>query len=145
MELLVLLTMLAILVGAAYPRLASIAAVYRLDGAARNLAIDLQKARGRAIAEGRCFRMTFDHGARTYQTESSVCGTGIYTDEGAAQQIHESGSITIADPDDPGSPPVIPEFDPSGKATTESVIRVFDDHGGARSVFVQSTGRVHVE
>jgi prepilin-type N-terminal cleavage/methylation domain-containing protein len=147
-EFMVVLVVLGLLVALAYPRLSTLATIYRLDGAARNLAIDLQKARGRAIAEGKCFRVVLDAGTKTYQVESFLppCGTVISPNaEGGAKPISDSGSIGIEDPNNPGSAPTTPVFDSRGRGWTVSSIRLFDSNNSARMVFVQSTGRVYVQ
>jgi type II secretion system protein H len=148
-EFLVVLVVVAIASALAYLRLGGILPVYRLDGAARSLALELQKVRGRAVGEGRCFQVVFDAGARTYRVRSKAgvrpCGTtGFDSVETPALAVSDSGAIGIQDPHHDGAPES-PVFDPNGRVSTPSVVRVFDDVGGARNVYVQATGRVHVQ
>src|SRR5437879_2610417 len=80
-ELLVVIAIGGILVTVAWARMSTLVPIYRLEGAARDLAGELQKARGRAIAEGRCYTVAINTGAKTYRLErgpNSTCTGAIF-------------------------------------------------------------------
>jgi hypothetical protein len=94
--------------------------------------------------------MAFNASNGTYQLFSkpgvSPCGTnGFTTVETQPIDVSDSGSIGLEDPDNAGGTPPSPVFDTRGRASTVSMIRLFDNNNGARVVFVQATGRVYVQ
>lgn len=144
-ELMVAVALGGILVAVAWARVSHLGPKYRLEGAARSVAADLQKARGRAIAEGRCFQVTFDTSAKTYLVNSKAgaasCGTtGFSADslDGTPRQIDDTSSITIA-------ATAAPVFEPRGTVSTTSVITLTNTLGDVRTVFAEATGRVSVQ
>src|SRR5262245_45112670 len=74
-ELLVAITIGGVLLSIAWVRMSTLVPIYRLEGAARNLAAEIQKARGRAIAENKCFIVTIDTSAKTYQLQNKTAAT----------------------------------------------------------------------
>lgn len=145
-EILVIIIIIGIIAGITWPRLAALAPRYRLEGAARALAAELQKARGRAIAEGKCFQVTFDVGARTYQVlkaPSSACAS--FANDGLAQKVEDSGTIGIEDANSSGSAPPPPTFNTRGGNAQASSIRLFNNLGDGRLVTVNGVGRVNVQ
>jgi type II secretion system protein H len=143
-ELLVVLALAGILLAVAWARISQLAPKYRLEGVARSLAADLQKAHGRAIAEGRCFEIHIDTGAKTYRVNSkaaaSPCGTGFPADptDGTARRLDDINTVAVATTADP-------VFDPRGTVSTTAVITLTNTLGDVRTVFVQGTGRVTVQ
>ena len=143
LELAVVMGIVAVVLAVAYPRVATLAAGYRLEGAARNLALVLQKVRLRAIAEGVCFRITFDGSAKTYQVQQgsaggSACPSVTYTNDGSAQSIDDVSSVAL-------SATASPVFDTRGACSTTSVVTLTGRTGGIRLVAVNSAGRVNIQ
>jgi Tfp pilus assembly protein FimT len=128
----------------AYPRLASLPAGYRLEGAARNLALSLQKIRLRAIGEGVCLQVTFDTVANTYRVMRGTGGgsgcTGVTypTSDGPAEQIDDAGAIVL-------SATANPVFDTRGVAPTASVVTLTARTGAVRLVGLNAAGRVSIQ
>jgi type II secretion system protein H len=75
LELLVVVIILGVLVGIVSLTLAPMLSRTRLDGAARQVAIDLQHVRTKAIAQNRRFRVTFRPGTNDYTVEKDEDGT----------------------------------------------------------------------
>ncbi|MGH7859838.1 MAG: GspH/FimT family pseudopilin [Candidatus Binatia bacterium] len=119
-----------------YPRLASLSSVYRLDGAAWNLAATLQKTRLRAIAEGVPFQVVFDTGQKTYQIQKDP-GSGFEND-GPARAIDDSGSISL-------STAPTPIFNTRGTVEAAAVIILTSPSGGVRKIAAGLGGRIIVE
>jgi len=150
MELLVVIAMGGILLAIAWVRISTLVPIYRLEGAARALAAEIQKARGRAIAENKCFTVAIDTSAKTYRLQNKTaatlpCGTAGYASDLAdvAIKIDDANSLTLAFSQ--GSSPVI--FSPRGGAENSPapVLVLTNPAGAARSILVQSTGRVNVQ
>src|SRR5262245_16495940 len=117
LELMVVVALAGVLLAVAWARLSHLAPKSRLEGVARSLDADLQKARGRAIAEGRCFQVTLNVGAKTYQVNSkagaATCGTtGFAADptDGALHALDDVNSVTVG-------VSANPVFDPRGKVS----------------------------
>ena len=142
-ELLVVITLAGILVAVAWARMSTLVPIYRLEGAARDLAADLQKARGRAIAEGKCTTVAIDVSAKTYQFQrapSSTCSSFAAVSGESVRRIDDANSLTIAFAS--GSNPV---FDTRGAVPTPAVITLTNADNAVRTIFVQSTGLVRVQ
>src|SRR5207249_11498985 len=83
-ELLVAITIGGVLLSIAWVRMSTLVPIYRLEGAARALTAEIQKARGRAVAENRCFQVVINISNKTYQlqngttTNSSSCAGVTY-------------------------------------------------------------------
>ncbi len=135
-ELLAVIAIFAIVVVLGYPRLATLSSIYRLEGAARNLAADLQKTRFRAIAEGARFQVVFDNAARTYQIQKEISGS--FTNDGNAKPVDDANSITL-------TATANPIFTPRGGAQSAAIVTLTARNGAARMVAVESPGRVHVQ
>ena len=147
-ELLVSIAIAGALVSIAWARMSTLAPIYTLEGAASDLAAEIQKARGSAIAQNLCFTVVIDTTAKTYllqskSTSSATCGTtGYATPAGeGTKQIDGAGSIAVAFTQ--GSNPI---FTPRGAVENNPspVIRLTNDAGGVRSIYVQSNARIHV-
>src|ERR1044071_1221705 len=76
-ELLVVVVIASTLLTMTWGSLPRLMAHYRLDGAARSLMADAQKARFRAIAERKCFQMKFDNPVPVGSYEVRKDGVGI--------------------------------------------------------------------
>jgi prepilin-type N-terminal cleavage/methylation domain-containing protein len=152
-ELLVAITIGGVLLSIAWVRMSTLVPIYRLEGAARDLAAEVQKARGRAIAENRCFQVLIDTSNKTYQlqngttTNSSSCaGVTFAASPGdGVLGIDDANALTVAFAQ--GSNPV---FTPRGAAyltggAQAPQITLTNTAGAVRSIFVQSTGRVNVQ
>jgi len=142
-ELLVVITLGSILVAVAWARMSTLVPLYRLEGAARDLATDLQKARGRAIAEGKCTTVVIDVSAKTFQFQrapSSACSSFASVPGEGARRIDDANSLTVAFAS--GSSPV---FDTRGAVPTPAVITLTNADNAVRTIFVQSTGLVRVQ
>ena len=137
LEIIGVLAIIAIVVTLGYPRLATLSSIYRLEGAARNLAADLQKTRFRAIAEGTRFQVAFDIGARTYQIQKET-SPGSFANDGSAKPVDDANSITIL-------ATANPIFTPRGGAQSTSIVTLTARNGAVRLVAVESPGRVHVQ
>jgi type II secretion system protein H len=142
-ELLVVIAIGGILLAIAWIRMSTLIPIYRLEGAARDLVAELQKARGRAIAEGKCTRVTINLGAKTYQFErapTSTCTGFVAVPGEGVRRIDDANSLTVAFAS--GSSPV---FDARGTVPTPAAITLTNAENGVRTVFVQSTGLVSVQ
>jgi len=148
-ELLVAIAIGGILVSIAWVRMSTLVPIYRLEGAARALAGEIQKARGRAITENKCFLVHFDTVAKTYQLQNKTaatlpCGpTGYAAGAGdGIRKIDDAGSLTVAF--SAGGNPV---FSPRGALETSPapVIALTNSANAVRSVYVQANGRINVQ
>jgi len=142
-ELLVVIGIAGLIVTVAWVRMSTLVPIYRLEGAARDLAAELQKARGRAIAEGRCATVEIDVSAKTYRFRRSLTSTcsGFQDVPGEGiKKIDDADSLTVSFA--AGSNPV---FDTRGAVPTTAAIRLMNHDNGVRTIFVQSTGLVRVQ
>ncbi len=110
-------------------------AVFELHGAARQVAADLSRARMRAVAENRRYRIAYS-GAQ-YQLEKDVDGT--YEAQGAPGLLPSGVSLSI-DPD----PDVT--FRPSGWVDTDALVSIIvaNGYGSTKAVTVTFGGQVSV-
>jgi len=145
-EMMVVIIIAGIIVSIVWLRLSYIAPRYRLEGAARNLAAEIQKARGQAIAEGKCVRVSFQIGAKTYTADtaagSATCSGAAFT-SGTALKIEDSGTIDIV------GTPVSAIFNPRGGSEGTGgvypTIPLRNNLGDVRTVLVNPVGRVSVQ
>jgi prepilin-type N-terminal cleavage/methylation domain-containing protein len=142
LEVVVCVAIAGALLATTYPRLATMVSGARLDGAARTLALELQKTRLRAIAEGKCFQVSFNATARTLQIANKAgvtpCGTTGFTNDGAARKLDDSGAIAV-------SATASPVFDTRGNGSTTAVITLTALDGSVRLAAVNAVGRVNVQ
>lgn len=142
LEALVVVAMIGVTLAVASPRMAAFVSGHRLEGAARGLALELQKVRLRAIAEGRCFQVAFSGGARSYQVLSKAgatpCGSSGFANDGAARPIDDAGAIALA-------AAASPVFTPRGLAETTTVVTLTAPDGSVRLVAANAAGRVDVQ
>lgn len=142
LEVLVAVGLIGASLAIATPRMASLVSGYRLEGAARGLALDMQKTRLRAIAEGKCFQVAFGTADRTYQVSSKAgatpCDTTGFSNDGSARKIDDAGAIAV-------TATASPVFTPRGLAETASVVTLTAPNGAVRLVATNAAGRVHVQ
>jgi type II secretion system protein H len=142
-ELLVAITIGGVLLSIAWVRMSTLVPIYRLEGAARNLAAELQKARARAIAESKCYQVLIDTSAKTYQLRSKAsCTTGTFASisTDGARQIDDANSLTVAF--STGDSPV---FNSRGTVETTAVMTLTNAASAVRTVGVDATGHVYVQ
>jgi type II secretion system protein H len=142
-ELLVAITIGGVLLSIAWVRMSTLVPIYRLEGAARNLAAELQKARTRAIAEGKCYQVLIDTSAKTYQLRSKAsCTTGSFASVSidGVRQIDDANSLTVAF--STGDSPV---FNSRGTVETTAVMTLTNAASAVRTVGVDATGHVYVQ
>jgi hypothetical protein len=97
-EVVVIAALIAIIVGLGFPRLAALMPGYRLSGAARTLGSELRRARFKAIAEGRRYRVAVNAGAKTFTTcHESTNGAGDYDTVVGGSRINCDGIRSIDD------------------------------------------------
>ncbi|MDX1483410.1 MAG: GspH/FimT family pseudopilin [Alphaproteobacteria bacterium] len=77
LELLVVLSIIALMLGLAVPRFAGVLPGARLDSGARELASGLREARSRAVALNREVRFTLDRGADRYFIGAGRAGRAL--------------------------------------------------------------------
>jgi type II secretion system protein H len=151
-EMLVVIVIIGVIGTIVSLRLLHLGPRYRLEGAARVLAAEIQKARGRAIAEGRCVRVSFQVGPPGTYTVETAAGaatcTGAAFGGGTAVRIEESATIDVANGSG-GGPPVSAIFNPRGGSEGTGgafpTIRLSNSLGDARLVLVNPAGRVSVQ
>jgi Tfp pilus assembly protein FimT len=148
-ELVVLIVMIGILAAITWPRLSALAPKYRLQGATTSLAAAIQKARGQAIAQNLCVQVSFDNTNKTYKvatlTGASTCPTSGYPTTAPAIKVDDTGTIGIENANSPGNAPLAPIFNPQGRNSQASTIRVFNVDNDGRSISVNSAGAVFVQ
>ena len=139
-EVLVVIAIAGAILGIAWVRMSTLVPIYRLEGAARSLAAEIQRARERAIAESKCFQVSVDTSQKTYQLQWSndpSC-TSFPNSEGA-KSIDDAGTLTVAKTADP-------VFVPRGTVTTGAHVTLTNSAGAVRAVYItQPTGRVYVQ
>ncbi len=81
----VVIAVLALIAGSAVPGLAGLVDAHRLDGAARQLAADVQSARAEAVARNRSLRLSFENrgGASCYVVHTGAAGRCVCSGESA--------------------------------------------------------------
>src|ERR1051325_3743863 len=80
LELLAVLVILGVLAAVAIPPLPAAMSGWRLSAAARQIVLDLESIRGRAIAQGVGYRLSFAPHARGYRRQRQNVST--YVDDG---------------------------------------------------------------
>lgn len=139
-SLLATLAIVGVVLLIAAPRLAALMPKARLEGAARNLATEIQRARFRAIAEGVAYRVTFDAGARTFRVcHETSSGSSVFTACDATKPIDDANAITLA------VSSATAEFSPRGVTTQNTVATLRASGGGIRRVGTRTSGGVYVE
>jgi Tfp pilus assembly protein FimT len=122
----------------AYPQLSSLTEGYRVKNAGRRVMLELQKARFRAISEGKCVRVSFDAATKTYRIEKSktaTCSATSSFDQESSKQLDDGDTITVAAAGNP-------IFTPRGMSLTSSITTI-RGRSSSISIKVDATGRVH--
>lgn len=135
-EILVAIAIMSILLAIALPDWGPVLSSYRLSAAQRQVYADLQRARMRAIAENRRFRVKFFDATETYQIQrESTPGSGTYDTTWEAAKSLPPGVNVQTD--------ATITFQPRGTADAGSA-RLCNNAGGFINVCVGGTGRVRV-
>jgi type IV fimbrial biogenesis protein FimT len=129
MELVITLAVLAILLVIATPSLDVFSSAYKLRGAAREVATDLQFARLLAVKENKDFRV--DISPQSYQVVRVIDGSVAKS----RNMNPDYPNVTLTNISIP--------FDSRGNSTANTVI--VTNPRGTKSVTVVSTGRVKIE
>jgi prepilin-type N-terminal cleavage/methylation domain-containing protein len=133
MELIIVLAVLAILVGIASPLIAQFSSGFKLRGAAREVATDLQFARLLAVKENKNSRVVFS--ANSYEVRVGPIGSETVTKSRSFgvdyPQITLSGSAVA--------------FNSRGIVTSGSGTITVSHPMGTKNITVSSTGRVQVQ
>lgn len=153
-EVLVVIGIVGTVATVTWSRLSQLAPKYRLTGAARAAAGEVQRARTRAISEGKCATVAFDAVAKTIQVGvgptpvTGGCTAATYTFEPLAL-IDETRTIGVESGASPGNPPVNPVFNSRGGGEPTSgvypSIRFYNALGDGRLVLVNAAGRVSIQ
>src|SRR2546430_2267700 len=101
-ELMVVIAIAGILLTVTWARMSTLVPIYRLEGASRAVATEIQKARGRAIAENKCFSVVVNAGPKTYQLQNKAvstlpCGASGFAADAAdgVRKIDDNNSLTV--------------------------------------------------
>jgi prepilin-type N-terminal cleavage/methylation domain-containing protein len=137
-ELLVALTLLAIVAGTATLFYPAILANWRLDAAARQIVLDLQRVRLQAIAEGASHRLRFSLQANTYRFQRKVHQT--YEDDAPAASLPLGVTVAACTA---GAASI--SFHPRGHAGTFGTITLLSPTGRQRQVIVDMVGRARIQ
>jgi prepilin-type N-terminal cleavage/methylation domain-containing protein len=137
-ELLVAVMVGVVLTAVAAPRLSSFRAQFQLAGDARAIAVQLQRAKMKAVAENAFCRLTFFTGG-TYSRQCSPDGV-TFTPDGSEMNLGSSSRFvnTLG-----GLPQ--PTFNRLGTATADTSVTVSNSLGQRKSVRVNVLGRVTVQ
>jgi len=152
-EVLVVVAITGILLSIVWVRMSTLVPIYRLEGAARSLAAEIQNARVRAISENKCFQVVIDTTNKTYQLQrdqrattanSASCSGVTFVNDPAygARAIDDATSLTVAFSQ--GSNPI---FTPRGHVdvTPAPTLTLTNVSGAVRTIFVQANGRINVQ
>lgn len=138
LELLVCLALAGILAAMAAPAFSAMRAEWRLNTAARQVALDLRAARARAVAGGTNRRVLFLQQFGTYLRQTQD-GPSTYANDGAPAQLPAGVRIT-------GCTAVgsAVTFRPRGNAITFGTVTLGDVRGRTRAVVVNMVGRTRI-
>jgi len=133
-ELAVTLAITGILAAVAAPRIPVMLASYDVAEAARQVALDLRLARGRAITSNGHARLQFDGHTYTPQRKSTP-GSGTYVSDGALQNLASSVTVT--------TDPSAPTFDSRGLTTQTYTVTLTSSYGPTKTITVTTIGRIN--
>jgi prepilin-type N-terminal cleavage/methylation domain-containing protein len=139
LELLVALSLTAVLAGTAVFGYQRMLAGWRLDAAARQVVMDLKLARARAILDSATHRVRFAASGRSYQHERQRPG-GAY--EPSAPPTELPADIEITNCTGAGSGI---SFRPRGYAAAFGTVGLRNRDGQTRAVIVDIMGRMRVQ
>lgn len=138
-EVLVAISLFAVLAGMAIPNLLALNPRFQLASAATQVSGDLRLSRMKAIAQKRKFRVTFTASSGNYQVERKPdcsCAACSYAASGPARELPKGivvSSVTAS-----------PIFTCIGTAGSGTVILV-NSKGATKRVAVDSVGRVKIQ
>jgi len=131
-ELLVALSLSAVLVGIATLRLPAFYGQYELSSAAQQMAVDLVRVRAKAIGQSTQYKVVFAE--KSYQVKVNSAGT--FVNDGGATALPKGARI-----------PTVPDaltFSPIGMLPAASTITV-TTVAGSKQVSINELGRVQVQ
>lgn len=137
-ECVVAMGLLALLAGAAAPSAAALLSDWRLNAAARQVALDLRVTRSRAITEHTAHRLRFPASGPAYQPQQQTESASYVSD---GPPIPLPSGVRIAHCSAVGESVT---FRPRGHATTFGTIALVDARGVRRNVVVDMAGRVRI-
>lgn len=139
-SLVVALAIIALIYTIAVPGLSSLMPKARLDGVARLIATELQRARFRSIAEGVDVRVTFDTAARTYRLcGETLAGSNTFTNCEGIKSIDDANAIAIA------ATATTTTFNARGGCEQPTVLTLTARGGEVRRVGARASGQVYVQ
>ncbi len=134
-ELLTAMGLAAILFAVAAPQLPMYWAQLELSGSAKQIAIDLQRARMKAVAENAFYRLAFSPDG-TYVRQSSTDGGVTYVNDGTAVVLPLGIQLT-------GSLPR-PTFNRLGTATADAAVTLQNVVGATKTIRINTMGNTTI-
>jgi type IV fimbrial biogenesis protein FimT len=128
LRLMVTMAIVAVLLGAAFPNIASVTRIYNVRSAARQVYSELQNARMAAVMANQAYTFTVNVGGSTYTVTPSP---------GTAMPLEAMG-ITMSAPN-----PIT--FASNGTASTTATVTVSNSFGDSVQVAVGLAGRVRIQ
>ncbi len=133
LEILVAMGILGILAGFAIPHWSSLLSGYRLNAAARQVAVELHSARNRAMAQYRRFKVVFTTSSTYTIQREQAPGLKVYTVISGPKRL-PSGITAEANR--------TPVFQTRGNASPGATITLTNSEGTIKEVVVHLTGRI---
>jgi Tfp pilus assembly protein FimT len=124
----VTMAIIALLLGAAFPNIATVTRIYGVRSAARQVYSELQNARMAAVMANQSYTFTINGGGTTYTVTPSP---------GTAMALETTG-ITMSAPN-----PIT--FASNGTASTTATVTVSNAFGDSVQVAVGSAGRIRIQ
>jgi prepilin-type N-terminal cleavage/methylation domain-containing protein len=143
-EMVVVLSMLAVVAGTAYPRLVDLVGATRIDADTRAVAAELQRARFRAIAENGRVRVAFSSTNVFTTCRESGPSTNVFNADCVSRKVDDAGWIAASAEGDTSSLPSPITFDNRGLAGAPAILRLHPRSGTDRLIRVAATGFVSV-
>jgi len=134
LEVLTAMAVVAVLLSLASPQLSAFQAQYRITSGARQVAIDLQRARMKAVGENAFCRVMF-YGDGTYVLQSSVDGVTFVTN-GAGMRLPEGISFVGTLPQ--------PTFTRLGTLTAPGSLSLTNTLGQTKAVQINLFGKITI-
>ncbi len=134
-ELLTAMGLAAILFAAAAPQLPMYWAQLELSGSAKQIAIDLQRARMKAVGENAFYRLVFNADG-TYVLQSSTDGGVTFVNDGMAVVLPLGIQFT-------GTLPR-PTFNRLGTATADAAVTLQNVSGATKTIRINTMGNTTI-
>jgi Tfp pilus assembly protein FimT len=128
LSLMVTMVIIALLLGAAFPNIATVTRIYGVRSAARQVYSELQNARMAAVMANQAYTFTVNGGGMTYTVTPSP---------GTAMALEATG-ITMSAPNSI-------TFSSNGTASATATVTVSNSFGDSMQVAVGSAGRVRIQ